>query len=196
MPHVFQATNGLRVEDTTHVFPFLNSNDVHSGLAPGLLDDFSLAIGEIEPRSRSKIHVHPLVTWVTMVLDGRLDVRLRDESTPDPETVRLAQHQATLVRPGGFIQLINDSVFLCRTLYVVAPAYAFDVDAADCTTRTRSRWRSRGRSFQSSTGCPGDCTTLRRRLRLGMPRSRGSMLEGAADRPLPGSAGPASPVHR
>ena len=50
-PGFFDASNGFRVPDTTYVFPFLNSNDVFSGLAPGLLDAFSLAIGEIESSS-------------------------------------------------------------------------------------------------------------------------------------------------
>jgi hypothetical protein len=128
VPNVFQATNGIRVPDGTHVFPFLNSNDVESGLPPGLLDAFSLAIGEIEPNSSSKIHVHPLVTQVAFVLDGRLEVRLRDDSTPEPYTIQLAQHQAALTRPGAFLQLINKSVFPCRVLYVVGPAYVFEVD--------------------------------------------------------------------
>jgi hypothetical protein len=125
---VFEATTGIRVPDMTLVFPFLNSNDVNSGLPPGLVDSFILAIGEIEPNSCSKIQVHPLVTQVTMVLQGRLEARLRDESRSEPYTVRLAQHQAVLVSPGAFVQLINPSVFPCRTLYVVGPAYVFDAD--------------------------------------------------------------------
>lgn len=125
---VFQAGNGFKVPDETYVFPFLNSNDVNSGLAPGLLDDFSLAIGEIDAGNASKIHVHPVVTHVTMVLDGRLDVRRRDETTAEPYTVQLAQHQAALARPGVFQQLINVGRFPCRTLYVVGPAYVFDAD--------------------------------------------------------------------
>jgi hypothetical protein len=122
---VFQATNGFRVPDGTHVFPFLNSNDVESGLPPGLLDDFSLAIGEIGADSSSKIHVHPLVTQVTMVLEGRLDVRLCDTSMREPVTIHLAQHQAALVRPGVFLQLINQATIPCRVIYVVGPAYVF-----------------------------------------------------------------------
>jgi hypothetical protein len=41
---------------------------------------------------------------------------------------RLAEHQAALVRPGAFLQLINHSTFPCRALYIVGPAYVFDVD--------------------------------------------------------------------
>jgi hypothetical protein len=124
----FRATSGFKVPDETYVFPFLNSNDVTSGLMPGLLDAFSLAIGEIEAGSASKVHVHPVVTQVTMVLDGRLEVRLRDETAEQPYTLYLAQHQAALVRPGAFLQLINASRFPCRTLYIVGPSYVFDVN--------------------------------------------------------------------
>jgi hypothetical protein len=128
IPRVFHAATGVRVPDTTRVFPFLNPNDGLSGLPPDLFDAFSLAIGELEPNSSSKIHVHPLVTQVTMVLTGRLEVRLRDESAPEPVTVQLAEHQAVLTRPGAFLQLNNRSAFPCRTLYVVGPAYVLDVD--------------------------------------------------------------------
>ena len=81
MRHVFEATNRFRAPDTTIVFGFLNPNDVKSGLSPGLLDSFSMALGEIAQSSCSKIHVHPLVTQVTMVLDGSLEVRLRDQAS-------------------------------------------------------------------------------------------------------------------
>lgn len=77
IPHLFQATNGLRVPDTTFVFPFLNSNDTNIGLRSDLLEAFSLALGEIEPDSSSKIHVHPRVTQLTLVLNGRLEVSSR-----------------------------------------------------------------------------------------------------------------------
>ena len=63
-----------------------------------------------------------------MVLDGRLDVRIRDDSQTEPYVLHLAQHQAALVRPGAFLQLINTSAFPCRTLYVVGPTYVFEVD--------------------------------------------------------------------
>jgi hypothetical protein len=122
---IFQATDGFLVPDGTHVFPFLNSNDVGSGLPPGLLDDFSLAIGEIGGDSCSKIHVHPCVKQVTMVIEGRLDVRMRRDPMGEPVTIHLAQHQAVLTQPGDFLQLINRSRFSCRVIYVVGPAYVF-----------------------------------------------------------------------
>jgi hypothetical protein len=69
----------------------------------------------IAPDSSSKIHVHPLVTQVVVVLDGRLEFRVRDDYRPEPRTIKLAQNQAAISRPGAFIQLINRSVFPCRT---------------------------------------------------------------------------------
>jgi oxalate decarboxylase/phosphoglucose isomerase-like protein (cupin superfamily) len=128
MKRTFRAGTGCRVPDGTFVYPLLNSNDIKSGLPVGLLDDFSMAIGEIEAGSSSRIHVHPIVTQVTMVLDGHLDVRLRDAGAAEPYTVELARHHAVLVRPGTFLQLVNPSRFPCRTLYVVGPSYVVDID--------------------------------------------------------------------
>ena len=132
------AGNGFKVPDGTYVFPFLNSNDALSRLPQGLLDSFSLAIGEIEAGVSSSIHVHPVVTQVTMVLEGRLEVRLKDDTAKAPYTVHLAQHQAALVRPRGFLQLINASRFPCRTLYIVGPSYVFDVGERRSALRRRS----------------------------------------------------------
>jgi hypothetical protein len=127
MERALRAGAGFRVPDDTLVFPLLNPNDVNSGLPVGLLDDFSMAIGEIAAGSSSKIHVHPVVTQVTMVLDGQLEVRLRDADAAEPYTVELARHHAVLIRPGTFVQLINRSRFPCRTLYVVGPSYVVDI---------------------------------------------------------------------
>lgn len=125
---VFEVTKGFEVEDTTTVFPFLNGNDAKSGLPRGLPESFSMAIGVILPEWSSKIHVHPLVTQVTMVLDGCLDAWLGGPTMPEPLRIRLSQNQAVLVRSGTFLQLVNPSVLPCRTLYVVGPAYVADVD--------------------------------------------------------------------
>ena len=87
-----------------------------------------MTLGLIHPKRSSKIHVHPLVTQVTMVLDGSLEVRLGGPSMPTPRTLRVSQNEAVLVRPGTFLQLVNTTLLPCRTLYVVGPAYVADVD--------------------------------------------------------------------
>jgi mannose-6-phosphate isomerase-like protein (cupin superfamily) len=124
----FEITNGFEVADTTTVFPFLNGNDAKSGLRRGRPESFSMTVGLIHPTRSSKIHVHPVVTQVTMVLDGCLEVWLGGPSLAARRSIRLLQNQAVLVRPGTFLQLVNPSLLPCRTLYVVGPAYVADVD--------------------------------------------------------------------
>ena len=125
---LFRITHGFDVADTTTVFPFLNGNDAKSGLPRGLPESFSMTVGLIHPGRSSKIHVHPLVTQVTMVLDGSLEVRLGGPTMPTRLTFRVLQNEAVLVRPGTFLQLTNPTPLPCRTLYVVGPAYVADVD--------------------------------------------------------------------
>ena len=94
MQQVFKAIDWLQVPDTTWLSPFLNAKDVNSGLDSELLGAFSLAMGKIRPGQPSTVHVHPLSTQVTMVLEGTLDIRMRD---PSPR----ALHRAPRARPGG-----------------------------------------------------------------------------------------------
>jgi mannose-6-phosphate isomerase-like protein (cupin superfamily) len=125
MQQIFKAIDWLQVPDTTWLSPFLNPKDVNSGLDSELLGAFSLAMGMIRPGQPSTVHVHPLSTQVTMVLEGTLDIRMRDPSR-EPYTVRLGPDQAALVEPGTFLQLVNPGDATSRMLYVVGPAYVFE----------------------------------------------------------------------
>jgi mannose-6-phosphate isomerase-like protein (cupin superfamily) len=125
MQQVFRAVDWLQVPDTTWLSPFLNAKDVNSGLDSELLGEFSLAMGQIRPGQPSRVHVHPLSTQVTMVLEGTLDIRMRNPSRA-PYTVHLEPDQAALVEPGTFLQLVNPGDATSRVLYVVGPAYVFE----------------------------------------------------------------------
>ncbi len=125
MKRIFSIGKGALVSDSTKVFSLLNCGDSTSGLPWNLLEDFSLAAGEIEPRRHSKIHVMPLVTQVTFVLQGKLEVWMKDVDQQGPYSLRLKAEQAILTRPGTFLQFRNNSGDLCRVLYVVSPAYVF-----------------------------------------------------------------------
>jgi len=114
---------GVQVPDGTRVFPFLNCRDSNSGLPGNLLEDFSLAAGEIGPHRYSKVHVMPLVTQVTFVLQGELEVWMKDADQIAPYSLRLKTEQAILTRPGTFLQFRNHTPAPCRVLYVVSPAY-------------------------------------------------------------------------
>lgn len=131
MNRVFHITQGFTIPDGTMVYPFLNSRDVTSGLPWDILDDISLAVGDIAPRSRSKIHVHPFVTLVTWVVSGTLQIRMKELENPIPFTVSLTPQQAAITRPGTFLQHINMTNELCRVLYIVSPAYLFVTPEAE-----------------------------------------------------------------
>lgn len=127
---VFSIERGIRVPDGTLVYPFLNSKDRTSGLPWDLLDGLSVAAGEIEPSQSSKIHLMPVVSQVTFVLEGELEVRMKEPESPAPYTVRLKRHQAVLTKPYVFLQLINPSNRPTRVLYMVSPPYLFAIDSA------------------------------------------------------------------
>jgi mannose-6-phosphate isomerase-like protein (cupin superfamily) len=116
---------GVQGPDATKVFPLLNCRDSTSGLPGNLLEDFSLAVGEIEPGRQSRVHVMPLVTQVTFVLQGKLEVWMKDKDQLEPYSLRLEEEQAILTRPGTFLQFRNYSGLPCRVLYIVSPAYIF-----------------------------------------------------------------------
>ena len=129
MNRVFSITTPFRVPDGTWVSPFLNAKDSQSDLPFHLLDGFSLAAGVIDPTSRSKIHVMPFVTQVTFVRSGNLAVRMKGPDDAEPYILRLAAAQAALTEPGVFFQLINESSEPCEVLYIVSPAYVFEMSA-------------------------------------------------------------------
>ena len=128
MNRVFSIENPVRVPDRTIVYPFLNPKDSTSGLPWDLIDGFSISAGKIETGVRSKIHVMPLVTQVTFVLSGSLEVRMKDPDGDACYVVQLRPEQAVITRPGTFLQLINQTDEPCRVLYIVSPAYLFELD--------------------------------------------------------------------
>lgn len=125
MNQLFTINNFTRVPDGTLVAPFLNSKDSNSGLPVDLLDDISIAAGVIEPGVSSKIHVMPLVTQITFVLQGKINICMKDALNDTPYSQTLGPQQAIITEPGTFFQLINDSAKPCQVLYIVSPAYVF-----------------------------------------------------------------------
>lgn len=125
MKGIFSVGKGVGVPDGTRVFSLVNCRDSTSGLPGNLLEDFSLAVGEIEPCRHSKIHVMPLVTQVTFVLRGELEAWMKAADHLEPYSLRLRAEQAILTRPGTFLQFRNRTPAPCRVLYIVSPAYVF-----------------------------------------------------------------------
>jgi mannose-6-phosphate isomerase-like protein (cupin superfamily) len=127
MNRTFSISPPFRVPDGTWVSPFLNAKDSESDLAFDLLDGFSLAAGMIEPHSSSSIHIMPFVTQVTFVRSGRLTVTMKGPQNTKPYQLNLEPEQAVLTEPETYFQLINEGQEPCKVLYIVSPAYTFEL---------------------------------------------------------------------
>lgn len=127
MNQIFTIPPPFQVPDGTLVSPFLNSKDCMSGLPFNLLDGASLSMGTIKPHSKSKIHIMPHVTQITYVMRGNLEVQMKGQKDVSPYHLSLGSKQAVITEPGAFFQLINNTARKCTVLYVVTPAYLFEM---------------------------------------------------------------------
>jgi mannose-6-phosphate isomerase-like protein (cupin superfamily) len=118
---VFRIGQEIAVPDGTVVRPLFQPPDG---------GPFSIAAGELAPGTRSKVHVLPRGTQVTFVLSGTLTVRMRGPADRAPYALRLGPHEACLTLPGERLQLENATAAAVRVLYVVAPPYRAETDAA------------------------------------------------------------------
>jgi hypothetical protein len=128
----------FKVPDGTLVNPFLNPKDIMSGLPWDLLDGLSIAAGYIDPGIASKIHVHPFISQITVLISGSLDIHMKDPGNMDPPyTLRLILPTptgkpgfttvATLASPGTFFQLDNTRGNMpAHVLYLTSPSYIFE----------------------------------------------------------------------
>jgi hypothetical protein len=126
MKRIFTISGGFTVLDGTTVYPFLNAKDSTSGLQRDLLDDFSLAAGDIAPYRTLRTHVTLWIIEVAAVLRGQLEVVMQDAQDTRPYRQRLAEHQAVITRPGTLFQLVNATDVPCPVLYIVSPPCVFD----------------------------------------------------------------------
>jgi uncharacterized cupin superfamily protein len=127
MKQVFQVGEGFKVPDGTFVHSALDPRSAATNRVSGI-DNLSLAIGVIPPGVSSAIHLHPIVTQATWVLSGALTVKMKDAHLNAPYELQLSPEQSALTLPGTFFQLQNRSSQECRVLYVVTPAFIFEVD--------------------------------------------------------------------
>jgi mannose-6-phosphate isomerase-like protein (cupin superfamily) len=123
---VFRIGQEIAVPDGTRVMSLFDASEA---------GPFSIAAGELAPGTRSRVHVLPRSAQVTFVLSGRLTVRMRGAADLGPYTLRLGPHEACLTLPGERLQLENGTDTPVRVLYVVAPPYRAETDAAGNVTR-------------------------------------------------------------
>jgi mannose-6-phosphate isomerase-like protein (cupin superfamily) len=127
MNKVFEIAKPFRVPDETLVSPFLNSRDCMSSLPFNLLAGISMSAGVIEPHQQSRIHIMPHVTQITFVRHGDLVVKMKGPDDQEPYSQHVAVEQVVITERGTFFQLINDTDQPCEVLYIVSPAYLFEM---------------------------------------------------------------------
>lgn len=124
MNKIFKASDLFNVPDGTKVASLFNSSA--SALQAGRKEGISIAIGEISPGMKSKIHVHPLVAQVTFVLEGEISIYMKDSSSSVRYKLELKKNDAVLTQEGTFFQLVNESENMCRVIYIVTPEFLFE----------------------------------------------------------------------
>jgi mannose-6-phosphate isomerase-like protein (cupin superfamily) len=76
----------------------------------------------------SAVHVHPAVTQVTVLVAGRLTIRMQEGPAGEAYDVVLRGGQAAISEPGTLIQLRNDGEEPAEVLYIVSPSYVFELE--------------------------------------------------------------------
>lgn len=126
------------VPDGTLVNPFLNPQDIMSGLPWDLLDGLSIAAGQVDPGIVSDIVVHPFISQVTVLLSGEIKIWMKDPDDsgerysidlklPNPSGKPGFTSAAVLMQPGTFLQLDNlQGSEPARVLYLSTPSYIFE----------------------------------------------------------------------
>ena len=128
MNRIFAPGEGFVVPDGTIVHSLLDAAALGQD-AGEWAEAMSLALGRIPPRMASRIHLHPVVTQATWVISGQLTVVMKDSTADAPYALDLVAEQAALTLPGTLFQLVNRSAVECRVLYIVVPAFVYEVGA-------------------------------------------------------------------
>lgn len=127
MNKIYRIENGVVVPDGTTVYEIIGP--VQSSLAKlPIIEEESLAFGELDPGERSHVHVHPIITHLTWVVSGTLTVGMKDKDSSEMYFIEVKEKETVLTQPGTFFQLLNNSDKICQVLYIVAPAFIFEVN--------------------------------------------------------------------
>lgn len=92
-----------------------------------LLDGFRVAAGVIDLNPHARVQVMPFVAQMVFVRSGDSSARTEGPSDTAPRSLRLVAGQALLTEPGEFFQLVNEQATPTEVLYIVSPAYVFDM---------------------------------------------------------------------
>ena len=127
MNRLFPIGPAVTVPDGTLLHPVIGPRQLHlDGLE--IVEELSVAVGVLPAGVRSSVHVHPIVHHLTWVLSGQLTVQMKDHQSDEPYQLDVPERTSVVTKPGTFFQLINRSRSECQVLYIVGPAFVFELD--------------------------------------------------------------------
>ena len=127
MNNIYKIEKGIVVPDGTTVFEIIGVSQSKTEGLP-ITKEQSLAYGKLAPGEKSKVHVHPVISHLTWVISGQLTVGMKDKKSSEMYFIEVAPRETVLTEPETFFQLINNSDQVCEVLYMVAPAFIFEVN--------------------------------------------------------------------
>ncbi|MEZ5941793.1 MAG: hypothetical protein R3C18_10395 [Planctomycetaceae bacterium] len=127
MHHIFRLSEEITVPDGTRLSEAIGPA-VFAAQGLPLQEGLSVAQANLPPGVTSLIHVHPVVSQFTWVLEGELTVTMKDAASDSPYTQTIIACEGVQTNPGTFFQLENRDANTCKALYIVTPAFVFETD--------------------------------------------------------------------
>lgn len=127
MNKIFRIEKGVQVPDGTMVYEIIGPAKSSMEKIP-ITEEHSLALGILDPNEKSAIHIHPIISHLTWVISGKLTVGMKDKYSDKMYFIDVLPNETVLTEPCTFFQLINNTDEECRVLYIVSPAFIFEVD--------------------------------------------------------------------
>jgi len=121
---VIKPQDEILLPDNTFLSAIFSNNDISNEF----MDKLSIAKGRIAASSSSKIHFHPIVTQVTYVLSGSLEVIMKNKKDKVSYKAYLNPGESIITEPNTFFQLVNNTTTNCEVLYIVNPAFLFELN--------------------------------------------------------------------
>jgi hypothetical protein len=128
MKHIFKVAKQYKIPDGTIVAPFMNPYDSNSTESITDINDISISEGIIEGFGKSKIQIFPYVNQITYVLEGKLKVIMKGQKDKGPYSLVITKNDSVITYKNEFLQLVNETSESCRVLYIVSPAYVYEIE--------------------------------------------------------------------
>lgn len=126
MNRIYRIEKGIVVPDGTEVFEIIGPVQSSKTGLP-IVEEQSLAFGKLDPGEKSSVHVHPIISHLTWVVSGTLTVGMKDPASKEMYYINVRPRETLLTQPGTYFQLLNNSSDVVEILYIVSPAFIYEV---------------------------------------------------------------------